>query len=171
MKLPFACIVAIAACGPETTSFRTTDETTTKVDTTTVRVFSSGGYISASEEPMTHVGFEITNRGTAPIVFDVDGLRLIALDKHGMTVPTSFVTVTPLGPEQIQIAPGTTTELDAYFRLGLRPRVVDTMRVRWRLRAGDRVITKTTSFTRDDDYPVTEPPSHRVAPSETNARI
>lgn len=174
-NLRFAALLVVAACGPETTSFRTTDQGDGKERTgppaaayvvrlggrevANVHVSSNGGYIGSSGEPMTHIGFDIRNTATTPIVFESDALRLVVIDKHGAPLrPTAFTAVTPLGPAQVPIAAGATAALDAYFWLPVRPRVVETMRVQWALTSGDDRYDQTTSFVRDDDYPVTEPP-------------
>jgi hypothetical protein len=178
-NLRIAALLVVAACGPETTSFRTTDrgDGTDRTgppaaayvvrmggrEVANVHVSSNGGYIGSSGEPMTHVGFEIRNSATTPVVFDSDALRLVVIDKHGAPLPpTAFTSVTPLGPAQVPIAAGATVALDAYFWLPVRPRVVDTMRVQWSLTSGDERYDQTTSFVRDDDYPVIEPPPRRV---------
>ncbi len=174
--LRLAALLAIASCGPETTSFRTTDsgDNTERAGppaaayqlggVATVHVWSNGGYISSSEEPMTHVGFEIRNAGATPIVFDGDALQLVALDRHGVPLRgVAFTAITPLGPAQQPIAAGATAVFDAYFLLPVRPRVVDVMRVRWSLRIGSARFDETTSFVRDDDYPVAEPPRREPA--------
>ena len=163
-----AALAAMAACGPESTSFRTTDRGDGSEhpaamyvvrDAVQVRVWSNGGYIGSSEEPMTHVGFEIHNTSAHAIVFDTDALGLAVFDKYGASLPAArFVTLTPLGPAQMPIASGATAALDAYFLLPVRPRIVNTMRVRWTLRIDDGRVEEITSFVRDDDYPVTEPP-------------
>src|SRR5690349_21075266 len=83
MRAPsLVALFAVAACGPETTSFRTTDRGDGSEragppaaayvvrDAAQVRVWSNGGYIGSSDEPMTHVAFEI--RATRPVVFDSD---------------------------------------------------------------------------------------------------
>lgn len=170
-----APLLVLAACGPETTSFRPTDQgdggersgppaasypvRLDGRDVASVHVWSNGGYIGSSDEPMTHVGFEIRNTSARGLVFDGDALALIGLDRYGAMLPLArFTTVTPLGPAQVPIAPGTTTTLDAYFQLPVRPRAIDAMRVRWSLQIGDRRLDQTTSFVRDDGYPVAEPP-------------
>ncbi|HET9993401.1 MAG TPA: hypothetical protein VFQ65_32920 [Kofleriaceae bacterium] len=164
-----AALIAMAACGTESTSFRTTDhgdgsEHAAAVyvvrDVAQVRVWSNGGYIGSSEEPMTHVGFEIHNTSGRAISFDADALGLAVFDKYGAPLPaTRYVAVTPLGPAQVPIASGTTATLDSYFLLPVRPRTVETMSVRWTLQLGDARAAQITTFVRDDDYPVTEPPT------------
>lgn len=163
-------VLALAACGPETTSFRTTDRgdgseragppaaTYAIGETAQVHVWSNGGYLSPSDEPMTHIGFEI--HATRPIVFDTDALGLALFDKYGILLPPArFVSVTPLGPSQLPIAAATTTALDAYFLLPVRPRTVGTMRVHWSLQIGDSHDEQVTTFVRDDSYPVADPPA------------
>lgn len=161
-------LLVLAACGPETTSFRTVDAGDpdrpsaalyTTGDAVRIDVWSSGGYVAANGEPMTHVGFEIRNTSRAPIVFDSDALRLVVSGAHGAPLPPArFSALTPLGPAQVSIAPGTTKTLEAYFVLPVRPRVIDAMRVHWSVRIGDAGHDAMSSFTRDDDYPVLDPP-------------
>jgi hypothetical protein len=174
-----AMLLLVTACGPETTSFRTTDRGDgSERDTppaaayaidvagleATVHVWSNGGYIGTSNEPMTHIGFEIRNASRKPIAFDSDALQLLALDKYGRVLPPSeLMSVTPLGPAQQSIPAGATATLDAYFTMKVRPRVVDRMRVRWSLQLGDARYTEYSSFTRDDDFPVSEPPAGESA--------
>jgi len=169
-SLGFALVfTALAACGSETTSFRTTDKSDPEHSPTAatydvrrgdqlvaqVYVSSSGGYIGNSEEPMTHVGFEIRNASRGPIVFDSEALALVLFDNKGATLPApSFTAITPLGPSQVPIAAATTVTLDGYFKIPVRPRVVAGMRIQWSLRMGDERYLQTTSFTRDDDQPV-----------------
>lgn len=156
-----ALSLALAACGPENTSFRTTDRSDPAAATTgaavyplrgaTVHVWSNGGYVGSSDEPMTHIGFDIRNTGTRPIVFDGDALRLVVTGRSGVPLPeTKFVTITPLGPSRVTIAPGADAQLDTYFELGVRPRAVEGMKIRWSLDGQ----TQITSFVRDDDFPV-----------------
>lgn len=164
-------VAAAASCGPETTSFRTTEkgdgsdrsppaavyDVRVGGQLAHARVWSNGGYIGTSDEPMTHVGFEIENASRRAIVFDSDALGLAVFDGTGAALPApAFTTLTPLGPSQVAIAPGATVTLDGYWKLAVRPRVVDHMRVQWSLRAGDSRHVETTSFTRDDDNPVIE---------------
>lgn len=182
-----AVLVAIAACGgPETTSFRTTDRgdnsdragppaaaydvRIAERATANVHVWTNGGYIGASDEPMTHVGFEIRNTGVQPIVFDAESLRVVAFDRNGAPLPpVEFVAVTPLGPAQVAIAGNATVMLDGYFKLPVRPRVVDSMRVRWSLRAGPASHDEITTFIRDDAFPVADPPKPPELPGVTRA--
>jgi hypothetical protein len=167
-----AILVVLASCGPETTSFRTTD----KGDGTDrsppaaayavraggrlvarVHVWSNGGYIGNTEEPMTHVGFEVENPTRRAVIFDGDALALSLFDNTGAALPPArFTAITPLGPSQLAIAPGETLAFDSYFWLPVLPRVIDHMRVQWVLRADDERAVETTSFTRDDEYPVTD---------------
>ncbi|HSN28228.1 MAG TPA: hypothetical protein VLT45_18205 [Kofleriaceae bacterium] len=164
-----AALLAFAACSPETTSFRTTDTADPARPAAAMQVvdrgirvdaWSNGGYIGTSDEPMTHVGFEVRNASATPVIFDSDTLQLAVFDKHGAVLPpTKFVTVTPLGPAKITVAPGETKAFDSYFAIPVSPRTVETMRVRWMLRLGDRRIPQASTFVRDDDYLVSEPPS------------
>jgi hypothetical protein len=167
-----SALIVLAACGPETTSFRTTD----RGDATDregppaaaydvrndgavagVHVWSNGGYISNTDLPMTHVGFEISNRGMEPVDFDGDMLQLVVYDSRGARLPaTAFVVVTPIGPAVVPIAPNATQTLEAYFELPVRPRAVESMRVRWSLRMGDARYTEYTHFVRDDEFPILE---------------
>jgi hypothetical protein len=175
--LQLAALFVLAACGPETTSFRTVDASDPDRPSAAlyavrgaarVDVWSNGGYFGSAGEPMTHVGFEIRNTSSAPIVFDSDALRLVVFGAYGVPLPPArFSAVTPLGPAQLSIAPGATRTLEAYFVLPVRPRMIDAMRVRWSLKIGDAGHDVLSSFTRDDDYPVLDsPPATRpTAPS------
>ena len=75
-----------------------------------------------------------------------------------MPPAAKFTAVTPLGPAQVSIAAGATKTLEAYFVLPVRPRMIDAMRVRWSLKIGNTGYDQISSFTRDDDYPVLDPP-------------
>jgi hypothetical protein len=176
--LPIATMLALAACAPESTSFRTTDQGDGSertgppaaayrvADIAKVHVWSNGGYISTGEEPMSHVGFEIQNTSPRPIVFDSDALQLLVFDKDGQPLPTAtFTAVTPLGPARVPIAAHETTTLDVYFLLPVRPKVVDTMRLHWSLMLGDERYEQSTSFVRDDDAPVAPAPPQTNHPS------
>jgi len=164
-----ALALALAACGPETTSFRTTDRSDPadgaalyEAKGATVHVWSNGGYIGSSDEPMTHVGFDIRNTGARPIVFDGDALQLVITGNQGAPLPAArFVTITPLGPSQVTIAPGADVQLDSYYQLPVRPRVVEAMTIRWSLGGG----TQITSFVRDDDFPTVSRPGSPEATS------
>ena len=162
-------LVTLAACGTETTTFRTTERTDAEERpgpaaasydvgvgsaTAIVHVWSNGGYIGNSDDPMTHVGFEIRNTSSRPLIFDSDALELVIFDSNGARLPpTRFTAVTPLGPARVPIATHATVALDAYFRLPVRPRMVDQMRVRWVVLAGDTHYIQYTSFVRDDGSP------------------
>jgi hypothetical protein len=159
--------LALAGCGSESTSFRSTDQVDSgrtpapavyEVRGTQVRVWSNGGYISNTDEPMTHVAFEITNPGPRPLELASEALQLSVFDRNGVALVAPFVALTPLGPAHVPVPKGTTT-LDAYFRLPVRPRVVAHMDVRWAIRVDDALQTVTTSFVRDDDFPIAEPPT------------
>lgn len=165
----------LAACAPETTSFRPTD----RVDggeraspaaavydvrisgdlVANVHVWSTGGYIGTSDEPMTQVGIEIANVRSRPIVFDGDDAALAIFDASGAPLPdTRLVAIVPLGPSQVTIAPGATQQLELYFQLPVRPRVVDSMQARWSLVADGARSAQVTNFVRDDAGPVVLPP-------------
>ncbi len=161
MRISLA-LLALAACTPETTSFRTTDRgdgvdrggpssAAYTLRGASVHVWSNGGYIGSSDEPMTHVAFEIRNTSTHAIVFDGDALAIGLADTHGAALPPArFVTVTPLGPAKVTIESGATTMLDAYFLLPVRPRQVEAMHVHWALVIDDLRAERTTGFVRDD---------------------
>jgi hypothetical protein len=170
-------IVAVwtsGACGPETTSFRaaeTTDEPNrpgppsaaydvamAEQPIAQVHVWSNGGYLSISEEPMTHVGFEIRNTSAWPIQFDGDALTLTVFDNTAAALPVAEISsVEPLGPTLHSIRPGDSLLLGAYFHVPVRPRAVDTMAVQWALRADGKRYLQVTRFTRNDDAPVVAP--------------
>ena len=177
-RLSLAALFVFAACGPETTSFRTTDGSDPDRPSAAlyamrgaarVDVWSNGGYFGSSGEPMTHIGFEIRNTSSTPIVFDGDALRLVVFGAHGALLPPArFTAVTPLGPAQVPIAAGATKTLEAYFVLPVRPRMIDAMRVHWSLKIGNAGHDQISSFTRDDDYPVLDPlPAARPLPPST----
>lgn len=165
MRTPMLVMsIVLVACGPEVTSFRTTDTSdparpgaalVTVENGVTVAIWSNGGYVGTSDEPMTHVGFEVRNTSAEPAVFEGGGLALTVLGKHGETLPiVKFVAVTPLGPADVSVPARSTTALDSYFMLPVRPRAVDTMRVHWSVRIEGASHDQTTSFVRDDGYPV-----------------
>lgn len=173
MKPLLAAIpLAVASCTPsETTSFRTTEQSDPsdpdkaahyrlrigQHGAARVHVWSNGGYIGTSDEPMTHVGFDIHNTGAVPLIFDVDALQLsVEGDDDAALPPPKFVTVTPLGPAKIAIEPGSSSMLDSYYELRSKPTDVDKMEVRWRLAAGHEVADESTTFVRDDDAQVIE---------------
>src|SRR5262245_51979550 len=93
---------ACGACGPETTAFRTTDRTdATRLGPPSAaydvfvagqlvartHVWSSGGFVSSSEDSMTHVGFEISNASAQPVMFDGDSLELAVFDDSSTALP------------------------------------------------------------------------------------
>jgi hypothetical protein len=172
-------MLVLAACGPETTSFRTSDradaaDRTAAVysvhlvgrEAARVHVSSNGGYVSLTDEPMTHIGFEIRNTGARSLAFDGDNLRLELAGKGGVPLPAAtFTTVTPLGPAHSPVMADTTAAFDAYFLLPVRPRAVESMRVHWTLDLPGARYEQTTTFVRDDDGPVTDPPTSLVPPS------
>jgi hypothetical protein len=173
---------ACSACGPETTSFRTTDRTDiTRVGPPSAayevylagqlaaktHVWSSGGFISSSDDTMTHIGFEISNTSPRPVVFDSHALELVAFNGKGETLPPPrLATITPLELPLVTIAPGETMMLAAYFQLAVRPRSVDSMELRWTVRAGSDEYHQITGFVRDDDAQIVErlPPADLRSP-------
>lgn len=180
VALALACW-ASSACGPETTSFRTTERSdperagppSAPYDVylggklvAQTHVWSSGGYLSSTDEPMTHVGFEIRNTASHALTFDGDLLELLVFDRSGKPLPQPKLTsITPLGPALITVAPGDTTMLAAYFLLPVRPRTVDSMQVRWTLRLGSDEYRQVTGFVRDDDAPILDYVAPRAKPA------
>lgn len=159
-----ALTLLLAACTSDTTSYRPTDRgdgveragpPAAAYDVgglANVRVWSSGGFLSNTDEPMAHVGFEIRNAGEAPIVFDGDAVQLALFDLEGAPLPAAtFVVIAPLGPSQIAIAPAASAAFDVYFATPVRPRSIGRMNVHWVLRAGPVRRAEVTHFTRDDD--------------------
>lgn len=162
--------VAAAACGPETTSFRPTDRAdpdhagppSAMYDVylagqlvARTHVWSNGGYVSSGDEPMTHIGFEISSRTLRPLTFDGDAVELALFDSDGASLPPARLTsITPNGPGLIAVPPASTVVLAAYFRLPVRPRAVANMRVRWMLRTDAEEYRQLTGLVRDDDAPI-----------------
>jgi hypothetical protein len=172
--LAISAISVVAACRPDVTSFRPADRgdepgrvgppaaayevRLLEEPVADVRVWSAGGYVSVADEPMTQVGFEIRNTSSQSIVFDRDALELTVFDaKRKALPPTQLTRIAPLGAAQIEVLPGKTAMLAAYFLLPVRPRAVDNMRIRWSLRASDQRYEQTTSFRRDDGARGIEP--------------
>src|SRR5512144_1648052 len=101
------CISALVAfaCGPGATAFRTTDLADGRdvrladQPIAHVRVWSNGGYVAATGAPTTHIGFEITNTSTRPIVFETDALQLALFDNRGAELASpAFAALSPLAP-------------------------------------------------------------------------
>jgi hypothetical protein len=171
LAVGIAC-AACAACGSDATSFRPIDRSDpdragpprASYDVhiagqlvAQAHTWSSGGYMSSSDEPMTHLGFRIVNRGARPVIFDGDALDLAVFDDDSTRLPaTQLTSITPLGPSLIVIQPAMAAVFAAYFQLPVRPRAVETMEVRWTLHAGDGEYHQITGFVRDDDAPVAE---------------
>jgi len=156
--------VAAASCTPETTSFRSTDRVDSSNpdvptaaiydlrDVARIRVWSTGGFIGSSEDPMTQIGIQVDNLGRRPIVFDGDAAALAIFDDQGVALAEPVLTsIVPLGPSQVTIAPKASATLDLYFKLPVRPRQVASMRARWAVIAEGERIVRTTNFVRDDD--------------------
>lgn len=165
-RLLAAIPFAFASCAPDTTDFRTTDQSDPsdpergasyrlrvgQRGAARVQVWSYGGYFGTSDEPMTHIGFDIHNTGTEPLVFDVSDLRLAVEGAQDRKLPPPKLTaVTPLGPEKIRIPPGASTMFDSYFELRSAPVEVEKMQVRWKLSADSAEIEQLTTFVRNDD--------------------
>ena len=155
-----------AACGPETTSFRPTDRADPRRAgppsaaydvylagqlVARAHVWSNGGYVSSSDEPMTHLGFEINSATMRPLTFDADALEVALYDGDGAALRAPrFTAVTPLGPSVVVVPPASTAVLGAYFVLPVRPRTVESMHVRWTLRTETDEYREITGFVRDD---------------------
>jgi hypothetical protein len=165
-RLLAAIPLAVASCTPETTEFRTTDQSDPsdpdrgasyrvrvgQRGAARVQVYSYGGYFGTSDEPMTHVGFDIHNTGSEPLVFDVRDLHLAVEGAQARRLPSPRLTaVTPLGPEKIRIPPGSSTMFDSYFQLKNAPVEVERMQVRWKLSADSAEVEQLTTFVRDHD--------------------
>lgn len=187
-RLAALAVVAIAgatpACGPEITSFRTTDRSDARRVgppsaayevflggqlAASAHVWSTGGYVSSGDEPMTHVGFEINSRSLRPLTFDAEALELVVYDETGAALPaTRFTAITPLGPTLVTVPPGSTVVLGAYFALPVRPRSVSSMVARWTVRGDADEYRQVTGFVRDDDAQIVErvpPPDPRFPSS------
>jgi len=181
----FAVLLSIAsACAPETTSFRTTEKndephangvSAAAYDVAIggdpiahVRVWSSGGYLSTTDEPMSHAGFEIRNTGTRTILFDGDALEMIVFDGDSIARPASFASLIPTGALQVQVRSGATAVLGAYFSIPVRPRAVERMLVRWSLTSDEDQYAQVTNFIRDDNASVSESPAG-AAPTRSSS--
>lgn len=167
-----AAIAGSAACRLDTTSFRPIeraepnhagppsvayDVSFTGQLTARAHVWSSGGYVSSGDAPMTHVGFEINSATLQPLMFDADALELIVFDRDGAELPPpQLVTITPLGPSLITVPPASTAMFGTYFQLPVRPRDIGSMQVRWTLRLDAEEYRQITGFIRDDGVEVLE---------------
>jgi len=176
MRCCFALAVAVAVasgeCGSETTSFRPVDHVdarrggppSTSYEIAIAgelvgkaHVWSSGGYVSSSGEPMTHVGFEIKNATLQTLTFDADVLELAVFDPNGAALPPARLTrLMPLGPSLIMVPPGGTAMFATYFQMSVPPRSIDRMQVRWTLRKGGDEYQQVTAFVRDGSEPPAE---------------
>lgn len=155
----------LVACTPDTTtSFRSTE----RIDSTDpelpspavydltgvarVRVWSGGGYMGTSEDPMTHVGVAVENTGKRALLFDGEAASLALYDEAGALLPAPELSViVPLGPSKVTIAPGAKATFEMHYRLGVKLSRVAAMTARWTLIAGKERIARTTSFVRDDE--------------------
>ena len=161
-------VAGVTACGPDTTSFRPTDRTdpshagppSAVYDVylagqlvARTHVWSNGGYLSSGDEPMTHVGFEISSTTLRALAFDADALELAAFDSDGGALPAPKLTsITPSGgPPLINVPAASTVVLGAYFALPARPRSIGSMQVRWTLRTDAEEYRQVTGLVRDDD--------------------
>jgi hypothetical protein len=180
MRLRLALVAAAAAalaggaCGPETTSFRPIEradpnhagppsvayDVALAGHTAHAHVWTNGGYVSSSDQSMTHVGFEIRNATPRPLAFDADALELVVFDRDGASLPsTRLDMLTPRSPSLIVVQPLSTAMLGAYFELPVRPRTIGSMQVRWTLRLDAEEYREVTGFLRDDDAQAIEPSS------------
>lgn len=187
-RLAFLAVAATAvaggaACGPETTSFRPIERADPNhagppsvaydvalggQTAARVHVWSNGGYVSSSDDPMTHIGFEINSATLRPLTFDADTLELVVFDRDGAPLPHArLTTITPNGLSLITVPPASTALFGVYFQLPVRPRSVGSMQVRWTLRLDGDDYHEVTGFLRDDDARVIEhlPPRDQRWPS------
>lgn len=170
-----AAVVAVGACtacGPQTTSFRPLESPdphhagppSVSYDILIAgqlvgraHVWSSGGYVSSGDEPMTQIGFEINSATMRTLTFDGDALELLVFDHDGNPLPpTRLATITPLGPTLVTVPAASTVMLGTYFQLPVAPRGVGSMQVRWTLRLDADDYRQVTGFLRDDDAEVVE---------------
>lgn len=160
------------ACGRQTTSFRPLEPTdpnhagppSVAYDVPIAgqlvgraHVWSSGGYVSSGDEPMTQIGFEINSATMRTMTFDGDALELLVFDRDGNPLPpTRLTAITPLGPTLVTVPAASTVMLGSYFQLPVPPRNVGSMQVRWTLRLDADDYRQVTGFLRDDDAEVVE---------------
>lgn len=147
----------------ETTSFRPTDyvelsDARTAAaaydiqDVARVHVWSTGGFISNSDDSMTHVGIQIENIGGHGIAFDGTTFELVIFHECGAQLPNPTLTsIVPLGPCHLLIPPGTSVTFDLCFKLAVHPQLVASMRASWFILAAEERIGRTTNFVRDDE--------------------
>lgn len=170
-------------CGSDTTSFRPVDRNDPRHAgppsamydvylagqlVARTHVWSNGGYLSSSDEPMTHVGFEIASTTMRSLALDADALELVVFDRDGGKLPPARLSsITPVSPSLITVPPASTVVLGAYFVLPVRPRAVGSMQVRWTLRTDHEEYREVTGMVRDDDAPVNgyTPPGAGKQPS------
>jgi hypothetical protein len=160
------------ACGPQSTSFRPiegpdpnhTGPPSVAYDVwiagqlaARAHVWSSGGYVSSGDAPMTQIGFEINSATMRTMTFDGDALELLVFDRDGGPLPpTRLSTITPLGPTLVTVPAASTVMLGTYFQLPVAPRSVGSMQVRWTLRLDADDYRQITGFLRDDDAELVE---------------
>lgn len=178
-----AALAGGAGCSPDTTEFRTIERADpghagppsvvydiqfNEQRASRAHVWSSGGYLSSTGQPMTHIGFEIRNPTARPLAFDADALELVVFDRHGARLPPArLAMITPRSPSLIIVPPGSTAVVGAYFELPLRPRNVGSMQVRWMVRLDAEEYRQVTGFLRDDNAHVVVPgaPAEPRSPS------
>jgi hypothetical protein len=170
-----AAVAGGAACSPDTTSFRPIERADSghagppsvvydiqfnEQRASRAHVWSSGGYLSSTGQPMTHIGVEIRNATARPLAFDADALELVVFDRDGARLPPArLAMITPRSPSLIIVPPVSTAMVGAYFELPVRPRTVGSMQVRWLLRLDADEYRQVTGFLRDDDTQVVAPTS------------
>lgn len=173
--LAVLAVALTGACGAEATSFRPIDRADPRhigplsavydaaiagQVVAKVHVWSSGGYVTSDDEPMTHLGFEINSAVMQPLTLDVDALELAVFDVAGNKLPAPQLASTmPLGASLVTVRPGGTALFGAYYALPVAPRDVERMQAHWILRRGTDEFQQVTGFVRDDDAQLIEYPS------------
>jgi hypothetical protein len=164
MRIIAMLAALLVACTPDTTSFRSTERIDSSdpelpspavydlENVARVRVWSGGGYIGTSQDPMTHVGIAIQNIGKQPVIFDDDAVSLALYGEDRVPLPAPELrVVVPLGPSKVVIAPGERATFELHFKLGVKLARVAAMTLRWSVMSGGEVIVRTTDFVRDDE--------------------
>ncbi|MBL9076330.1 MAG: hypothetical protein JNL08_02430 [Planctomycetes bacterium] len=111
-----------------------------------VRLWSRGADRTEADDAVElHIGFELENSGTEPLVLDATALQCDALWIEGLQQA-------PLAPSRVsgqtEARPGATASLDVWFRPPAETgHAIDGFAVRFRVAAGDRtVLAQTTPF-------------------------
>jgi len=164
MRIITMLAALLVACTLDTTSFRSTDRIDSSdpelpspavydlENVARVRVWSGGGYVGTSEDPMTHVGIAIQNTGKQPVIFEDDAVSLALYGKDRVALPAPELrVVVPLGPSKVVIAPGERATFELHFQLGVKLARVAAMTLRWSVMSGGQIIVRTTDFVRDDE--------------------